>query len=740
MSDTNQAARWLLPLGMILLAGTGCAPTGQGDQAGRWTPSTAYTVDWRDELHGARLDESQVAVTLVVDPRHGSDQADGSPETPLRTLGAALQRAREPLANRTDTRIHLRPGTHEAALTLSAGQLPALLVIEGEDPNTTVLAPPAGSATGQDAPPQPGPLLAVRRKINLVIRGLTFRGSLCRRWGGGALEITDGHNVLVEHCRFLDSRAGGLVALRCRELTVRHCRAENNGAVGVDLRGGRDLVVANVHAVGNGHGDWPDDTREHIAGLWTGFGLRRALFQNLVLTDNHGDGLRVDTDTRQVLIEGLRSIDNGRNGLVVASCQGPVSVTGSILAGNGRSGALLVQSARGVLAGNVLDRNLVAQIEVRPGDGQPVLDRDTGRPLPVDLRDWRWVDNVLSAGPLLAHAVEAPLHQPLMQTLHSERNLWWAGGRGRLPVKLAGLPMSLNDWRLATGEDLQSIEAPPRFAAPERGIYRPAVGSPLTSRDRWPVRQAPSGGPNELGRRRIERVAHMQRQAVANAPTGSSDRFERVNLRAQANRPLVGPGAWMGLPLNQVTPGRHRFGGVPFQVIDQQTNGLRAGIALRSAKVRKTRNRPVPRQVELPLQGRAERLYVLHLAALAEAHQPIAQYELVYQDGTTRQLDVTPLGRHPADADRLRQRLETSSIQDWWPTFPQFSSDTAIRVPVLAEDRPLESPRYLYVLRWDNPQPHKVLSALRLRSIAPDADPSVMILAVTLQRPPDDRR
>ena len=107
------------------------------------------------------------------------------------------------------------------------------------------------------------------------------------------------------------------------------------------------------------------------------------------------------------------------------------------------------------------------------------------------------------------------------------------------------------------------------------------------------------------------------------------------------------------------------------------------------------------------------------------------RYELLYEDGSTAVLPVTVYGNATSAGVAEAQRLSAANIADWWPTAPQFSNDKVRQVPVMDPGGAPASLRFLYAVQWDNPQPDKVIKALRLTS-DPQKNATVIVVAVTL--------
>lgn len=109
-------------------------------------------------------------------------------------------------------------------------------------------------------------------------------------------------------------------------------------------------------------------------------------------------------------------------------------------------------------------------------------------------------------------------------------------------------------------------------------------------------------------------------------------------------------------------------------------------------------------------------------------HANIATYEFIYADGTKATLDIIAAG--PRAEHFYVKPAEDASIQDWWPSFPQFERPQAKRVITADSNNSLGYIRYLYSLEWHNPHPDKVISRVRFASRS-DIDSTIFLVAIT---------
>jgi len=126
-------------------------------------------------------------------------------------------------------------------------------------------------------------------------------------------------------------------------------------------------------------------------------------------------------------------------------------------------------------------------------------------------------------------------------------------------------------------------------------------------------------------------------------------------------------------------------------------------------------------------------VYVLHGAGYAPEAVRAGTYTLLYEDGTASELPIVAYGAEPATEAEKAARRTQASVADWWPTADQFAGERARCVGILPAGHGPEAKRYLYVVEWPNPQPGKVIRAIRFES-DPTQAATLMVVAVTLLR------
>lgn len=114
----------------------------------------AHNRNWSDQpfnlagITGTQIDESKIKQIIHVDTNHpsASDKNSGSKENPLKTFGAAIEKAKESLNKGKGTKVLIHPGVYrEGEFVISGRDLDAkakdaLLVIEGTEKGQVILS------------------------------------------------------------------------------------------------------------------------------------------------------------------------------------------------------------------------------------------------------------------------------------------------------------------------------------------------------------------------------------------------------------------------------------------------------------------------------------------------------------------------------------------------------------------------------------------------------------------------
>ncbi len=228
-----------------------------------------------------------------------------------------------------------------------------------------------------------------------------------------------------------------------------------------------------------------------------------------------------------------------------------------------------------------------------------------------------------------------------------------------------------------------------------------------------------------------------KRQALAaeiNSARFASDSdnadFRPIDVTAHANRSLHRQNSWLGLePLLHFPPRMRVIHGVPFHIINETKNDGNGVIVLRSLRAHTSHGQQLPTQVEIPVGQKVLAVHILHAAGwvMPDRAQAFAEYGFVFSKEIDR-VPVQGFGRgaegEPLTADSI--------IQDWHPSYPQMATKSALPFAITAND-PLDYARFLYNYQWINPFPARKLKSILIRSLLPNAQTTLGILAVTLK-------
>jgi LacI family transcriptional regulator len=224
-------------------------------------------------------------------------------------------------------------------------------------------------------------------------------------------------------------------------------------------------------------------------------------------------------------------------------------------------------------------------------------------------------------------------------------------------------------------------------------------------------------------RARVPKVVHNAEPFHPLARKALPSQWSFLNLRKAAthsyrNRKDIS--RWehgLGLPL---APGRQDFNAVPFQLIDEKTNGGKGFVLLQDGG-----------HFTLPVGRKCEAVFFLIGAGYVASHAAIAQFAYTWADEQEETHPLVAYYRHPLSADKAESWLSESGVQDWWPSFPQFQNQAAKMVKVGAEDpNPVEW-RYLYTLQWINRRPDIDLARILFQHM-PNSHAKLAVLGATL--------
>jgi len=204
------------------------------------------------------------------------------------------------------------------------------------------------------------------------------------------------------------------------------------------------------------------------------------------------------------------------------------------------------------------------------------------------------------------------------------------------------------------------------------------------------------------------------------------------DLRHAANHRLLGLGGWFqSLPLRYLQPGVDEYAGIPFEILDDQTNAGRGMCLLASDHNRANEHGPLPRKLDIQLGLRARALYFLHACAWCEDTEPFARYLVEFSDGSSENHEIHGLSR----TKRLPPKpiVQSASLHDWWRGAVSFETERVKPVRITAFGNSTEYLAYLYAFRWQNPHPLRKIKAVRMEQL-PDGKPSLGLLALTAER------
>lgn len=189
--------------------------------------------------------------------------------------------------------------------------------------------------------------------------------------------------------------------------------------------------------------------------------------------------------------------------------------------------------------------------------------------------------------------------------------------------------------------------------------------------------------------------------------------FTKLDLKPFANRAFKddvandGKGGWGdGGPNNDLSDftlfGAQEFCGIPFDVIDPDTNNDNACVTLRGQN-----DQNVPQSIDVPVGQKVGGVYFLHAGSWLE--ERVGQYVFCYADGSEAEIEI--IGKR--------------DIADWWGT-----TETDVLRTAWIGSAPDAGTVSLGVFAMENPNPDKEVKSLRLQTYG-DAS-YVHLVAVTV--------
>ncbi len=223
---------------------------------------------------------------------------------------------------------------------------------------------------------------------------------------------------------------------------------------------------------------------------------------------------------------------------------------------------------------------------------------------------------------------------------------------------------------------------------------------------------------------------------AAKASLSERPRFEPVNLRPFVNRPLRFRRGWLGdLPLPCLPPGRREIHGVPFDILGGSRRSDMGAVVFHSSVNRKGNAHELPDRLLIPIESRAEAIYLLHGCGYARSRQPFARYTVHGAKGPLGTVPLVSLGKDQSDGNVAGVTAAKANIQDWWSDYPHRDFPGARMVPLLdAEGSLIKRHVFLYTLEWINPFPGRLVTHVEI-TVDPTVPTTLGLLAITVVKP-----
>lgn len=584
------------------------------------------------------------------------------------------------------------------------------------------------------------PLLAIRNKDNLTVRGITFThaGNAMVRW---AVDITAAKDVLVEDCDFVWNGGRGL-HVGGEDIVIRDCRINYNGHNGFGA-GPRRVLVEDVEANWNNwRGLWGGFTGWSVAGAKFGK-VEDITLRRVTMIGNHCGGIWFDIKCRDLLVDRCFIWGNERPGVEFEYSDvgfGNAEVRNSVIAHNLTYGVFISDATDSRVVNNVIFNNGGGNISGVPTREQIGL--KNGKREPDTAEQWQHVliqDNLIGAtgdqGMVgFVHTRTTAEQYAEMLKIVEDRGNIYHGRKGTNGFQMPDRSfVGLADWQQSIGSGLPAAESK---AEDSRWVdepsdlgeaFGPDLQTPLMTRIRalgcplpfeeveiWKQKQQAKRQPSEEPR--VFPIA-------AKTP---NEKHVPIDLAAVGNRPVGGSDVEKhGVYVLDPGPGTHTLAGVRFTLRE----GDAAALALRSKKFRTYDGRALPTSVQLPFDQDFKRLYVLHGLSYLDGPGEVGRYILIYEDGTEHVVPIRA-GRPNAAVDELGDVAPADpNINDWWHSHHLTASDRAIPIPVISP-KPGGQANHLYVLEIRSPHPKRQAKAIRFEA-SPDLDASLAVFAVT---------
>ncbi|NND70190.1 MAG: T9SS type A sorting domain-containing protein [Rhodothermales bacterium] len=314
-------------------------------------------------------------------------------------------------------------------------------------------------------------------EFNVTIRGLTFEHAVTK-WAGGqaAVRIVSTQNVIVEDADFRFNNWQGIYFGESDDVAIYNSLMNHNGGQGWNTWRVRNFVAEdNETSYNNWRGDW---------GQWHGWNVGNKLesthgmiIRNHKAIGNLSRGLWLDFDVTNTVLDNVLIAGNLLDGLWFEANQGPITLKNSRVCENGRSGLRTTYTRNVILDANLFYKNAHgtdvltndSQFSIDGGGIREAYDFETNEVLQLTVRNWQITNNTFVGGVFHARYANGPTlldsdlndidFAEFTSTLTSNYNTWFHPDR----EAVFGFPsyddVTLDEWRVRTGQDLNSTFA-----------------------------------------------------------------------------------------------------------------------------------------------------------------------------------------------------------------------------------------------------------------------------------------
>jgi len=183
------------------------------------------------------------------------------------------------------------------------------------------------------------------------------------------------------------------------------------------------------------------------------------------------------------------------------------------------------------------------------------------------------------------------------------------------------------------------------------------------------------------------------------------------------------------LPLLHFPSGKRMIHDVPFDIINEESNGGKSLIALHDMPNYQVKAAPL--SITIPIHKHFRKAWILHACLWSISMRHACSYLMNYADGTSVTIPIVACDR--ANPKTTHRTLGVrANIQDWWYARKPLETEEARPVLVQNPEDPDLYRRYLYTLCWVNPHPHLEIKSLTLKGQG-HGPTTVVVLAITLE-------